>query len=165
MLCTSHHFELIRGFVNTSLESQNFFQVQLFFFQPLEKGIILGLAQKHKKHHEKKLYNIHIYFQKLCKRRDFATKVRSPLLFFQEKPITAAKFLRNADNRRYFDTKYQRFRVFLRRSAVIVENVLLFHGTSQVSVNLPLSQWLGERHICAPAHTRKKYEQKIDEHW
>ena len=31
------------------------------------------------------------------------------MLFFQEAPVTAAKFLRNAGNRRYFTTNFQRF--------------------------------------------------------
>ena len=35
-------------------------------------------------------------------------------VFFQETPVTAAKFLRNAGNRRYFYTNYRRFRdIFL----------------------------------------------------
>ena len=32
-------------------------------------------------------------------------------VIFQETPVTAAKFLRNAGNRRYFCTKYWQFRV------------------------------------------------------
>ena len=46
---------------------------------------------------------------------------RLMLLFFQETPVTAAKFLWNAGNRRYFCRKYRRFRVFSRRSAIIGE--------------------------------------------
>ena len=34
------------------------------------------------------------------------------LLFFQETPVTAAKFLRNAGNRRYFCTNYRWFCFF-----------------------------------------------------
>ena len=40
---------------------------------------------------------------------------------FPRKPLTAATFSRNAGNRRYFSTKYPRFRVFSRRSTFIVE--------------------------------------------
>ena len=44
--------------------------------------------------------------------RKFSEKRLWSLLFFQETPVTAAKFLRNAGNRRYLCTKYLRFRVF-----------------------------------------------------
>ena len=37
-------------------------------------------------------------------------------------PVTAAKLLRHADNRRYFSTKNRRFCNFFCRSTVIVEN-------------------------------------------
>ena len=42
-------------------------------------------------------------------------------VIFQETLVTAAKFLRNAGNCRYFSTKYRRFCDFFRRSAIIVE--------------------------------------------
>ena len=44
--------------------------------------------------------------------RKFPKKRLQSLLFSQETPVKAAKFLRNADNRRYFCTKYRRFRFF-----------------------------------------------------
>ena len=42
----------------------------------------------------------------------FLKKRLLSLSFFQETPVTIAKFLRNAGNRRYFSTNYRRFREF-----------------------------------------------------
>ena len=54
---------------------------------------------------------------------DFCYESRVTAAIFLRNAGNAAQFLRKAGNHRYFSTKYQRFRVFFHRSAVIVEKI------------------------------------------